>query len=86
MLTVNVDIIEKKASHIDCDCRWHAEITNFNITDIEAKDAIRTRRVRIEGKSYLAILYDQVILDSAEFGESKWAAQSSELVFNIRFH
>lgn len=86
VLTVNIDIVEKKASHIDCDCGMHVEINNFNITDIEAKDAIRTRRVRIEGKSYLAILYDQLIIDAAEYGENKWAAQSSELMYNIRFH
>lgn len=74
VLTINVDVAEKNASHIDCDCRLHVEITNFNITDIEVKDAIKTRRVRIEGKSYLGILYDQLILDAAEFGENKWAA------------
>jgi len=58
VLTINVDVVEKKASDIDCDCMFHVEINNFIITDIEVKNAIRTRRVRIEGKSYLAILYD----------------------------
>ena len=61
MLTINVDIVEKRASHIDCDCMFHIEINNFIITDINVKYAIRTRTVRIEGKSYLAILYDQQI-------------------------
>ena len=74
MLTINVDIIDKRPSHIDCDCSFHVEITNFVITDIEVKNAIRTRRVRIKRKSYLGILYDQQILDAPEYGEEKWAA------------
>lgn len=62
----------KKANCIDCDCIYHAEITNYLIHDIDAKNAIKMRRIRVDGKSYLAILYDQVILDDAELGEFKW--------------
>jgi hypothetical protein len=80
-------VVEKKQNQIDCDCRQHVEITNFIITDIDVKNAIKMKRIRMfDGQSFLAILYDQVILDAAEFGEHKWTSQSSEINYNIRFH
>jgi len=63
---VNIDLLEKRENQINCDCNQHADLTNYTLTDIDVKNSIMIRRVQIKGKSYLAILYDQIALSAPE--------------------
>jgi hypothetical protein len=47
VLTVNIDLLDKRENQINCDCNQHADLTNYTLTDIDVKNSIMIRRVRI---------------------------------------
>ena len=60
-------MVEKVCNNVeDYDCKVHLDITNFTISEIEARSAISMKRIVLndsEGyrRSYIAALYDQEI-------------------------